>query len=138
MDPQPGVDDGPGVAGRTHLTRARGVVDGEGEVAQGALPVLVRVEGVAPAARHLGQQRSRAVLLECLGGRHVQSYADTLDQRVDVLSVCEVVGFDDRVNHRVPETDVILHTPALQDLHDLIDRVLTLFLHLETFIIIRG
>jgi len=70
------------------------VVDGEGEVAQRALPVRVGVERVLLAARHRNAVRPRAEFAERRRVGDLHGDADALDQRVDVLGVRQVVRPD--------------------------------------------
>jgi len=102
VDPEAGVDDGGGVRPGAHLARPRRVVDREGEMAEGALPVGVGVEGNVAAAGHGRGEGPRAEAPERRGVGDLVRDADALDERLDVLAVREVVGLDDGVVQGVP------------------------------------
>lgn len=73
----------------------------EGEVTQGTLPVFVGEEFEHGAARHWREQRTRVVLLERGRRAHVERDANALDERLDVASMLEVIGLDERIVQRV-------------------------------------
>lgn len=98
---EPGIDDGVGVSVWAHFARARRMVYGEGEVSQGALPVIVAEQLELLAARHGRQQRPGVVLAERGRVGNVEREPDALDEHLYVLAVREIVGLDHGVHQRV-------------------------------------
>lgn len=82
MDAQPRVHDGLGVAGRTHLAGAHGVVDGHSQVTDGALPIGVRAEKVLSTSGQRDSVKTRVELSKGgpLAYLQVQTYMRVIDR----------------------------------------------------------
>lgn len=81
VDAQPRIHHGLGVTGWTHLARTHGVVDGHGQVADGALPISVRAEKVLSTSGQRDAVKTRVELSKGgpLAYLEVQTYMRILD-----------------------------------------------------------
>jgi len=100
VDAEPVVNNGIRVGGRSHLARARRVVDSEREVPERALPVSITEQLVFLAPGHGREQWSRVVLAERGRVGHVERDPDAFDEHAHVLRVRKVVGLDDGMRER--------------------------------------